>query len=90
MATKKLTFRFKRNDTVGKGGSRPCDSHDLTDRQRNILQILADGERRRFGFVYDALDHPPAERTVRDDLILLRDLGLVESAGRGGERDGGG
>lgn len=57
--------------------------HDLTDRQREILQLLADGTRHTFREVYDHLEHPPAERTVRDDMKMLRDLGLIEVSGRG-------
>jgi len=58
-------------------------SHDLTDRQRRILQALADGERQSFGKIYRRLPGDPARRTVQADLRLLRDLGLVASSGRG-------
>lgn len=57
--------------------------HDLTDRQREILQALSDGQQRPFREIYQALDNPPAERTVRDDLMLLRSIGLVDSSGHG-------
>ncbi len=56
--------------------------HDLTDRQREILSILSDGRHRRFREIYAGLASAPAERTVRDDLRMLRSLGLVGSAGR--------
>lgn len=58
-------------------------SHDLTDRQRQILQILADGRKRRLQEIYAGLAAPPAKRTLLDDLKLLRRCGLVESGGRG-------
>ncbi len=57
-------------------------SHDLTDRQREILQILGNGERWRFQEVLARLSSPPAPRTLRDDLQMLKKLGLVSSGGR--------
>ena len=58
-------------------------SHDLTDRQRRILQLLADGQRRRIQDIHGRLDNPPAKRTLLDDLKLLRQCGPVDSGGRG-------
>jgi len=57
--------------------------HDLTDRQRAILRGLGDGTRHTFREIYNRLERPPAERTVRDDMKMLRDLGLIECSGRG-------
>jgi ATP-dependent DNA helicase RecG len=57
-------------------------SHDLTDRQREILQILGNGERWRFQDLLARLSAPPAARTLRDDLQMLKKLGLVNSGGR--------
>jgi ATP-dependent DNA helicase RecG len=56
-------------------------SHDLTDRQRRILHYLPDGERHPLQEIMagTGLDLPPS--TLRDDLILMRSLGLVESVG---------
>jgi ATP-dependent DNA helicase RecG len=58
-------------------------SHDLTDRQRRILHYLQDGERHPLREIMagTGLDLPPS--TLRDDLILMRNLGLVESVGAG-------
>ena len=58
-------------------------SHDLTDRQRQILTVLGDGRRWKFGDVYRILDDPPSDRAIRAELELLRTYGLVESGGRG-------
>lgn len=58
-------------------------SHDLTERQRQILQILSDGKKRPFRDIFQRLACPPSERTAREDLILLRNLGLVDASGRG-------
>jgi ATP-dependent DNA helicase RecG len=57
--------------------------HDLTERQRRLLQILADGRKRRLQEIHSGLENPPAKRTLLDDLKLLRQLGLVASGGRG-------
>ncbi len=57
-------------------------SHDLTDRQREVLQILGDGQRWRFQDVLARLSAPPAPRTLRDDLQMLKKLALVNSGGR--------
>lgn len=57
-------------------------SHDLTERQRQILLILSDGEHWRIRDILGKLLDPPAPRTLREDLQLLKKFGLVESAGR--------
>ena len=57
-------------------------SHDLTDRQREILQMLSDGQRWRFREILARLAEPPASRTLRDDLQMLKKVGLVDSGGR--------
>jgi ATP-dependent DNA helicase RecG len=59
-------------------------SHDLSDRQRRILLALSDGKEWRFQEIYAQIDNPPSDRTVRQDLNLLRQWGLVEGAGHGG------
>jgi len=56
--------------------------HSLTDRQQEILAILSGGAKWRFRDILARLSSPPAERTLRDALQLLRRLGLVESGGR--------
>jgi ATP-dependent DNA helicase RecG len=58
-------------------------SHDLSERQRKLLLILSDGRERAFPAVYQTLENPPGERTVRSELRTLSDLGLVGSRGRG-------
>lgn len=58
-------------------------SHDLTDRQRGILQLLSDGVKWKVQDILRSLKSPPAKRTLQDDLSLLRNLGLIESGSRG-------
>jgi ATP-dependent DNA helicase RecG len=58
-------------------------SHNLTDRQRQILLIISDGKQRRFQEIYAQLEDPPTDRAVRQDLHWLRQLGLVTGTGRG-------
>ena len=57
-------------------------SHDLTDRQRQILLILSSGERWRVRDILAKLPDRPAPRTLRDDLQLLKKVGLLETGGR--------
>lgn len=57
-------------------------SHDLTERQREILLILSSGQQWRLRDIQDRLTDRPAARTLQEDLKLLRRVGLVESGGR--------
>jgi ATP-dependent DNA helicase RecG len=58
-------------------------AHDLTERQREILQILAHRGRLTFAEVRDHLIDPPSDRSIRNDLMHLRQLGLARLDGRG-------
>ncbi len=58
-------------------------AHDLTERQRALLQMLADVERIAFGEIRRRLPESLPERTLRDDLLHLKRLGLIASRGRG-------
>ncbi len=57
--------------------------HDLSERRRAILQVLADARPRRLGEIREALSEPVAPATLRDDLRFLRGLGLVSGEGHG-------
>jgi len=56
---------------------------NLSERQRRILSILSDGREWRFQDIYIQLETPPTDRTVRQDLISLREWGLIRSSGHG-------
>lgn len=58
-------------------------AHDLTERQREILQVIGRGRRIPLRQIMASLSRPPAEATVRDDLYHLKRLGLIDSSGRG-------
>src|SRR5271157_150332 len=58
-------------------------SQDLSERQRRILFTLSSRKEWTFPEIYEALDNPPSERTVRMELSELSGLGLVGSRGRG-------
>lgn len=58
-------------------------AHDLTDRQREILQVLARSTHLAFRDIRKGINNPPPERTLREDLIHLKKIGLIESEGFG-------
>lgn len=58
-------------------------SSDLTERQREILQLLAGKGAIPLREIRDGLADPPADRTLQDDLAHLKRLGLIGSGGRG-------
>jgi ATP-dependent DNA helicase RecG len=57
--------------------------HKLTPLQREILQIMAIQRSTTLSNIRDALSNNPARRTVQDNLVLLRQLGAIESKGQG-------
>jgi len=58
-------------------------SHDLSDRQRRVLHVLSDGMKWKASDIASQFPDPPPARTLRNDLVLLRELGLIDSGGRG-------
>ena len=60
-------------------------SHDLSDRQRFIMQLLSKASNSGFTFVEikSKLSSPPADRTPRDDFQKLKKLELISVRGRG-------
>jgi ATP-dependent DNA helicase RecG len=58
-------------------------AHDLTERQREILQIVARNQPVALREILDQMSHRPATATVRDDLYHLKRLGVLDSRGRG-------
>ena len=71
-------------------------AHDLTQRQRKLLQALAGSEARPFGELRAQVAPDTPERTLRDDLSHLKRLGLIiglltghrsrAEAGKGGKK----
>jgi len=55
----------------------------LTERQRRILHFLGSGDKHRLGQIMQGIGVVLPPSTLRDDLILMRNLGLVESTGAG-------
>jgi ATP-dependent DNA helicase RecG len=56
--------------------------HDLTDRQREILDVLASAGALRLGEVLPLLKPGATARALREDLYLLRRFKLVDFTGR--------
>ena len=57
--------------------------HDLTERQRRILFLLRDGKPLRSEVIREQIDPNMGSRTLRHDLKLLQDWGLIRKSGRG-------
>lgn len=57
--------------------------HDLTQRQREVLQLLARTGKLRFSDIRNGLENPPSDRSIRNDLTHLRRLGLTQLEGHG-------
>jgi ATP-dependent DNA helicase RecG len=57
--------------------------HDLSERQREILHILARSSPLAFREIRKEMSKAPPDRTLREDLIHLKRLGLVDLDGRG-------
>jgi ATP-dependent DNA helicase RecG len=58
-------------------------AHDLTGRQRELLQILAHHGPLPLREIRKRLSAPPSDRMIQEDLAHLRRLGLLQSGGRG-------
>lgn len=58
-------------------------AHDLSERQRELLQILAQQGPAPLRELRKRLSAPPSDRMIQEDLAHLRRLDLVESKGRG-------
>lgn len=56
---------------------------DLTERQQNVLRILADGGAMPLKAITTALGSEAEHRSVQGDLQLLRSLGLIDTSGWG-------
>jgi ATP-dependent DNA helicase RecG len=59
-------------------------SHDLSDRQRQILAILSDRRSWKVHDILSRLENPPGLRMLQLDLRMLREFRLVQTKGRGG------
>jgi len=58
-------------------------AHDLTERQREVLQIIAHHSPIPLREIMERMPHHPASATVRDDLYHLKRLELIDSRGHG-------
>lgn len=58
-------------------------AYDLSDRQREILDIVSSIDEIPFRRIRERMSDPPADRTVRGDLSFLKGVGLIDSKGFG-------
>ena len=58
-------------------------AYDLTERQRELLQIIAASSPMAFRDIRQSIKNPPPDRSLREDLLHLKRLGLIMSEGFG-------
>ncbi len=58
-------------------------AHDLTERQRELLHILAKKPSMPLREIKAELENPPSDRRLREELLHLKKLDLVKSSGHG-------
>ncbi len=58
-------------------------AHDLTKRQRKILQVLSKKPSMPLREIRSRLENPPSDRRLREELLHLKKLGLVSLSGYG-------
>jgi hypothetical protein len=56
-------------------------AHDLSDRQRRILQAIAGGKESSIANIRTQINTSVADCTLQDDLLRLKRLGLIHSRG---------
>lgn len=78
-----VTFRF--NEPIGATVKvlSPEAEWEISQRQKQILAILAQHGKMPLREVRRFLENPPADRTLRDDFARLKVLGLIDSEGMG-------
>jgi len=58
-------------------------AHDLTERQREILQVLPQQPSMPLREIRARMKDPPSDRRMREELLHLKRLGLISSEGYG-------
>lgn len=58
-------------------------AHDLTERQREILQVLSQQPSMPLREIRARMKDPPSDRRMREELLHLKRLGLISSEGYG-------
>ena len=77
----KVIFRFPK--TINPMVRDSTDKQELlTDRQRKILEILTKSGELNIKDIHNQLHDDASERTLRRDLVKLRNLGLIQMHGR--------
>jgi ATP-dependent DNA helicase RecG len=74
-----VIFRFK--ESMGVSAAPENLQSALTPRQKEILEILKSVDEIKTKDILRHLAEPPAERTLRDDLAVLKKKGHVQSRG---------
>ena len=77
-----VIFRFKEAmQTVIIHTNEPLQQ-ELSTRQQEIVNILSQVDQMALKDIHQRLQKPPAERTLREDLTTLKQIGLINSQGQ--------
>jgi ATP-dependent DNA helicase RecG len=76
-----VVFPFKEPMNTGIQVQQPTH-HELTLRQQEIITILDINGELPLKEIVRKLNNPPAERTVREDITILKKMGVIDSHGQ--------
>ena len=75
-----VVFKFK--DPMGTAAFQKSAQIEISPRQREVLTILGNVDEMSLREIRERLQNPPAERTLREDLAELRNMGMIDSRGQ--------
>jgi ATP-dependent DNA helicase RecG len=76
-----VLFPFKESMNSGIVMKTTSSKHQLTQRQKEIITILEVSGETSLREIIRQLNNPPAERTVREDMTILKKLKIIDSHG---------
>lgn len=71
------------NHSISSSSELPREEFALSERQKNILSLLATGGEFTIQYIIGKLQTPPSQRTIQNDLKKLKDQGLITNVGVG-------
>lgn len=77
-----IVFKFKEPMHTGTKKDHEYLFDQLTPRQKEIIYILKNVDTMTASEIMKQLQDPPAKRTLRDDLSILKNCGIIDFSGR--------